>query len=106
MKTKLLTLLLLVSIMLIPLSVRADMDDSSLFMDAFTAYQRKDYLLSVEKLNKLTQLFPDSPLRDVSLLMLSRSYQRSGDNEAAARTVNLFFPSFPVTPLLPPWRMS
>ena len=94
MKTKLLTLLLLVSIMLIPLSVRADMDDSSLFMDAFTAYQRKDYLLSVEKLNKLTQLFPDSPLRDVSLLMLSRSYQRSGDNEAAARTVNLFFSEF------------
>ena len=94
MKTKLLTLLLLVSIMLIPLSVRADMDDSSLFMDAFTAYQRKDYLLSVEKLNKLTQFFPDSPLRDVSLLMLSRSHQRSGDNEAAARTVNLFFSEF------------
>ncbi len=94
MKLKLLSLLLLVSIMLLPLSVRAEIDDSTLFMDAFTAYQRKDYLLSVEKLNKLTQLFPDSPLRDVSLLMLSRSHQRSGDNDAAARTVNLFFSEF------------
>lgn len=94
MKLNLLSLLLLVSIMFLPLSAGAEIDDSTLFMDAFTAYQRKDYLFSVEKLNKLTQLFPDSPLRDVSLLMLSRAQQRSGDNDAAARTVNQFFSEF------------
>lgn len=73
---------------------QAEVDDSSLFMEAFNAFQRKDYLLSAEKLNQLNQHFPDSPLRDVSLLMLARSHQRSGENEAAARSINLFSTEF------------
>lgn len=87
-------ILLLVLSLMLPLGAQAETDDSTLFMDAFNAFQRKDYLLSIEKLGKLNQLFPDSPLRDVSLLMLARSHQRSGDNDTAARTVNRFFGEF------------
>lgn len=89
---------LLLCAMLLGLSltvpVQAEVDDSSLFMEAFNAFQRKDYLLSTEKLNQLNQHFPDSPLRDVSLLMLARSQQRAGENEAAARSINQFSAEF------------
>lgn len=76
-----------------------DYDDSNLFMDAFNAFQGKDFLLSIEKLNRLEQLFPDSPLRDVSLLMLARAHQRSGDNQAAGATINRFSKEFGNSPL-------
>ena len=76
-----------------------DYDDSNLFMDAFNAFQSKDFLLSIEKLNRLEQLFPDSPLRDVSLLMLARAHQRSGDNQAAGTTINRFGKEFGNSPL-------
>lgn len=78
---------------------RNDYDDSNLFMEAFTAFQGKDFLLSIEKLNRLEQLFPDSPLRDVSLLMLSRAHQRSGDNQAAGVAINRFTKEFGSSPL-------
>jgi len=79
--------------------VSAETDDSSLFMEAFTSFQGKDYLHSIEKLNHMEQLFPDSPLRDVSLLMLARSQYRSGDNDAAAQTVTKFSKEFGNGPL-------
>lgn len=77
----------------------ADYDDSNLFMEAFNAFQGKNFLLSIEKLNRLEQLFPDSPLRDVSLLMLARAHQRSGDNQAAGTTINRFGKEFGNSPL-------
>lgn len=70
--------------------VSAEVEDSSLFMEAFNAFQRKDYLSSAEKLKQLNQHFPDSPLRDIALLMLARSNQRAGDNEAAAGVITQF----------------
>ena len=89
---------LLLCTILLPLALafpaQAEVDDSSLFMEAFNAFQRKDYLLSAEKLNQLNQHFPDSPLRDVTLLMLARSNQRAGDNETAARVINQFSGEF------------
>ncbi|MCK7496046.1 MAG: hypothetical protein MZW92_37660 [Comamonadaceae bacterium] len=63
-------------------------------MEAFNSFQRKDYLLSAEKLQQLNQHFPDSPLRDVALLMLARSNQRAGDNETAASIINQFSGEF------------
>lgn len=80
--------------LVLALPLRAEVDDSSLFMEAFNAFQRKDYLFSAEKLNQLNQYFPDSPLRDVALLLLARSQQRAGDNETAARTINQFSSEF------------
>jgi hypothetical protein len=37
--------------------------------EAFNASKNRDYLLSVNKTSQLNQLFPDSPLRDISLLL-------------------------------------
>jgi hypothetical protein len=80
-------------------SVAAETDDSSLFVEAFTAYQKKDYLLTIEKITSIEQLFPDTPLRDVALLLLARSALKSGDNELAATTINRFSSEFPANPL-------
>lgn len=86
--------ILLTICLVVPASATTDLDDSLLFMDAFNAFQRKDYLLSIEKLGQLNQLFPESPLRDVSLLMLARSNYRSGEYDAAARAINQFTAEF------------
>jgi hypothetical protein len=80
-------------------SVAAETDDSSLFVEAFSAYQAKDYLLTIEKIGLIEQLFPETPLRDVALLLLARSALKSGDNELAATTINRFRREFPANPL-------
>lgn len=77
----------------------AEVDDSSLFVDAYNAYQKKDYLLAIEKINQLTQVFPDTPLKDVSLLLLARAGLKSGDNQLAAKAVSQFSTEFAGSPL-------
>lgn len=67
-----------------------ELDDSNLFVEAFNSYQKKDYLLTIEKVDQLLQIFPDTPLRDISLMLLARAGLKSGDNELAARTINQF----------------
>ena len=79
--------------------VAAEIDDSSLFVEAFTAYQKKDYLLAIDTIGTIEQLFPDTPLRDVALLLLARSALKSGDNELAAKTIVQFNSEFPANPL-------
>ncbi|MBL0224812.1 MAG: outer membrane protein assembly factor BamD [Geobacteraceae bacterium] len=79
--------------------VASEIDDSSLFVEAFTAYQKKDYLLAIEKIQSIDQLFPDTPLHDVALLLLARSGLNSGDNELAAKTILQFTKEFPASPL-------
>ena len=76
-----------------------EIDDSTVFVDAFNAYQQKDYLLAIEKCDQLNQVFPDSPLRDVTLLLIARASLKSGDNERAAKTVALFSNEFPESSL-------
>ncbi|MDD2581584.1 MAG: outer membrane protein assembly factor BamD, partial [Desulfuromonadaceae bacterium] len=73
----------------------AEIDDSTVFVEAFNAYQQKDYLLAIEKCNQLSQVFPDSPLRDVTLLLTARASLKSGDNERATKYVTLFSTEFP-----------
>ncbi|QOX78157.1 outer membrane protein assembly factor BamD [Trichlorobacter lovleyi] len=91
--------LFLLFCLLAPAPLKAEIDDSSLFMEAFTAFQGKDYLHSIDKLHQMDQLFPDSPLRDVSLLMLARAQYRSGDNDSAAQTLLKFNKEFGSGPL-------
>jgi len=79
--------------------IAVEIDDSSLFVEAFSAYQKKDYLLAIEKIETLNQLFPDTPLRDVTLLLLAHSGLKSGDNELAALSINRFNNEFPTSPL-------
>ncbi|MEI7815941.1 MAG: hypothetical protein WCI45_02005 [Desulfuromonadales bacterium] len=73
----------------------AEIDDSTIFVEAFNAYQQKDYLLVIEKCDQLNQVFPDSPLRDVTLLLIARASLKSGDNERAAKTAAMFSIEFP-----------
>lgn len=80
--------------------VAAELDDSNLFVDAFNAYQTKDYLLTIDKITTLNQVFPDTPLRDVTLLLLARASMKAGDNELAAKTINQFNKEFATTPLI------
>jgi hypothetical protein len=82
-----------------PCAPAAEIDDSNLFVEAFGAYQKMDYLLAIDKVKELTQVFPDTPLRDVALLLLARSGLKAGDNTLAARTVNQFIVEFPDDPL-------
>lgn len=85
-------------ILVIPISA-AEIDDAAVFVEAFNAYQQKDYLLTIEKCDQLNQVFPDSPLRDVNLLLIARASFKAGDNEKAARYVTMFSSEFPESSL-------
>jgi len=76
-----------------------ELDDSSLYIEAFNAFQKKDYLLAIDKVNQLTEFFPDSPLRDITLLLLARACLKSGDNALAAKTIAQFTTEFSDSPL-------
>lgn len=76
-----------------------EIDDSTVFVEAFNAYQQKDYLLAIEKCDQLNQVFPDSPLRDVTLLLIARASLKSGDNERAAKSTTMFLTEFPESSL-------
>ena len=76
-----------------------EIDDAAVFVEAFNAFQKKEYLLAIEKANQLNQVFPDSPLRDVNLLLIARSSIKAGDNELAAKTINKFTGEFSDNPL-------
>lgn len=77
----------------------AEIDDSTVFVEAFNAYQQKDYLLAIEKCDQLNQIFPDSPLRDVTLLLTARASLKAGNNERAAKSAVLFSTEFPESSL-------
>lgn len=77
----------------------AEIDDSTVFIDAFNAFQQNDYLLAIEKCDQLNQVFPDSPLRDVTLLLVARASLKSGDNERAAKSITRFTSEFPESSL-------
>lgn len=77
----------------------AEIDDSTIFVEAFNAYQQKDYLLVIEKCDQLNQVFPDSPLRDVTLLLIARASLKSGNNERAAKSITIFSTEFPESSL-------
>lgn len=96
--TKLILSLFLIIISFAPVS-SAEIDDSAIFVEAFNAYQQKDHLLAIEKCDQLNQVFPDSPLRDVTLLLLARASLKSGDNERAAKAAAQFSTEFPESSL-------
>lgn len=77
----------------------AEIDDAAIFVEAFNAYQQKDFLLAIEKCDQLNQVFPDSPLRDVTILLIARASLKSGDNERAAKSAALFSSEFPESSL-------
>lgn len=94
---------LLLSLLIIVFSFNSgnstEIDDATVFVEAFNAYQQKDYLLTIEKCDQLNQVFPDSPLRDVTILLTARASLKSGNNERAAKFTVLFSTEFPESAL-------
>ncbi|MDD2308308.1 MAG: hypothetical protein PHH91_01880 [Desulfuromonadaceae bacterium] len=94
---------LIISLLIVFIAVApgnsAEIDDSAVFIEAFNAYQQKDYLLTIEKCDQLNQVFPDSPLRDVTLLLVARASLKSGNAERAAKSIVMFSTEFPQSSL-------
>lgn len=95
----LLVLLLTTLLLSSGLADAAESDDAAVFVKAFEAHQRNDYLLAIEKIEQLNRLFPDSPLRDVVLLLTARASYNAGDNHRAAKAVTVFINDFPESSL-------
>ena len=74
-------------------------EDSQIFIAGFNAYQQKDYVSSIDKMNEVLQKHPDSPLRDMALFWLSRSYYKVGNHQDAARYLAQFSKEYPDNPL-------
>jgi len=59
----------------------------------------KDYASSIEKMSEVLQKYPDTPLRDMALFWLSRSYYKAGNPREAARYLSQFSKEYPDNPL-------
>lgn len=70
-------------------------EDHLMFVSGFNAYQQKDFSASALKLNELLLKYPDTPLRDVALFWLSRSYYKSGQQTEASRFMATFISEYP-----------
>lgn len=75
-------------------------DDCQSFIDGFEAYKQKDFATSQGKLKAVMENYPDSPLRDVVLFWLARSYYNNGNQREAARNMSTFAREYPDSPLL------
>lgn len=75
-------------------------DDCQSFIAGFEAYKQKDFDTSQGKLKTVMENYPDSPLRDVVLFWLARSYYKNGNQRDAARHMSTFAREYPDSPLL------
>lgn len=73
--------------------------DSKLFLTGFNLYQKRDYAGATAQFNELLKGFSDSPLRDMTLFWLSRTYYRCGNQHEAARLYSQLIKEYPDTPL-------
>src|SRR6185369_2646218 len=87
------------SALLVPAGFCQETEDSQIFISGFNAYQQKDFATSIEKMNEVLQKYPDTPLRDMALFWLSRSYFKSGNQQEAARFMSQFTKEYPDNPL-------
>jgi hypothetical protein len=91
--------LVIISSLVVHPAYSQETEDSQVFISGFNAYQQKDYVSSIEMMNEVLQKYPDSPLRDMALFWLSRSYYKSGNLQEAARNLSLFSKEYPDNPL-------
>ena len=96
---RLLVALVIISSLVIPPAFCQETEDSQVFIAGFNAYQQKDYATSIEKMNEVLQKYPDTPLRDMALFWLSRSYFKAGNQQEAARYLTQFSKEYPDNPL-------
>lgn len=91
--------LVIISSMIVPSAHSQETEDSQVFIAGFNSYQQKDYASSIEKLSEVLQKYPDTPLRDMALFWLSRSYFKAGNQQEAARYLSQFSKEYPDNPL-------
>jgi hypothetical protein len=91
--------MVIISSLMVPPGFCLETEDSQIFMSGFNAYQQKNYLNAIKKMNEVLQKYPDSPLRDMAIFWLARSYFKSGDMQDAARYMSQFSKEYPDNPL-------
>jgi uncharacterized repeat protein (TIGR01451 family) len=96
---RLLVVLVIISSLIVPPAFCQETEDSQIFIAGFNAYQQKDFASSIEKMNEVLQKYPDTPLRDMALFWLSRSYYKTGNQQEAARYLSQFSKEYPDNPL-------
>jgi len=96
---RLLVALVIISSLAASPAYSQETEDSQVFIAGFNAYQRKDYASSIEKMSEVLQKHPDTPLRDMALFWLSRSYYKAGNQREAARYLSQFSKEYPDNPL-------
>ncbi len=96
---RLLIALVIISSLIAPPAFCQEAEDSQIFIAGFNAYQQKKYTSSIEKMNEVLQKYPDTPLRDMALFWLSRSYFKTGNQQEAARHLSQFSKEYPDNPL-------
>lgn len=96
---RLLVVLVVISSLAASAAFCQETEDSQVFIAGFNAYQQKDYASAIEKMNEVLQKYPDTPLRDMALFWLSRSYFKAGNQQDAARYLSQFSKEYPDNPL-------
>jgi TolA-binding protein len=92
---RLLVILIIISSLIAPPAFCQETEDSQIFIAGFNAYQQKNYASSIEKMNEVLQKYPDTPLRDMALFWLARSYFKAGNQQEAARYLSQFSKEYP-----------
>lgn len=96
---RLLLVLVIISSFIAPPAFCQDTEDSQVFIAGFNAYQQRDFATSIEKMSEVLKKYPDTPLRDMALFWLSRSYYKAGNQQEAARYLSQFSKEYPDNPL-------
>jgi uncharacterized membrane protein len=96
---RILVILVIISSLAIPPAFCQETEDSQVFIAGFNAYQQKDYASSIEKMTEVLEKYPDTPLRDMALFWLSRSYYKTGNQREAARYLSQLSKEYPDNPL-------
>jgi hypothetical protein len=96
---RILIILVIISSLAVPPAFCQETEDSQVFIAGFNAYQQKDYASSIEKMTEVLEKYPDTPLRDMALFWLSRSYYKAGNQRDAARYLSQLSKEYPDNPL-------
>lgn len=96
---RLLAAVVIISALLAAPGFCQESEDFQIFISGFNAYQQKDYPTAIERMNEVLKRYPDTPLRDMAIFWLSRSYFRGGNLQEAARFMSQFSREYPDSPL-------
>jgi uncharacterized repeat protein (TIGR01451 family) len=77
----------------------AELDEYSVFISGFTAFQNQDYQGAAAKMSQFLKEYPTTPLRDMALFWLARARYRLGEKREAARYMAQFLKENPDSPL-------